>query len=98
MDKRIKTSLLSDVFNTIGVIPYNKKKIEKEILAAKWERFAGIHSKIPISVTDLTKDKSSTTLETNNQNESWDDAVDLKKLNSPTKIRQVKELLTLNSG
>lgn len=30
MDKRIKTSLLSDIFNTIGVIPYNKKKIEKE--------------------------------------------------------------------
>lgn len=27
LDKRIKTSLLSDIFNTIGVIPYNKKKV-----------------------------------------------------------------------
>lgn len=27
LDKKIKTSLLSDVFSTIGVVPYNKKKI-----------------------------------------------------------------------
>lgn len=27
LDKRIKTSLLSDVFQTIGVVPYNKKKV-----------------------------------------------------------------------
>jgi tubulin polyglutamylase TTLL4 len=30
LDKVIKTSLLSDVFNTIGIVPYNKKKVEKE--------------------------------------------------------------------
>ena len=29
LDKKIKTTLLSDVFNTLGVIPYNKKKILK---------------------------------------------------------------------
>jgi hypothetical protein len=27
LDKRIKTSLMCDVFNTIGIIPYNKKKV-----------------------------------------------------------------------
>jgi hypothetical protein len=42
LDKRIKTSCLSDVFNTIGIVPYNKKKIEKEMQAAKWEKFSGI--------------------------------------------------------
>lgn len=29
LDKKIKTTLLSDVFNTLGVVPYNKKKILK---------------------------------------------------------------------
>ena len=29
LDKRIKTALMSDTFNTIGVVPYNKKKYEK---------------------------------------------------------------------
>lgn len=33
LDKRIKTSLLSDIFQTIGVIPYNKKKAMKELEA-----------------------------------------------------------------
>jgi tubulin polyglutamylase TTLL4 len=27
LDKTIKTSLVTDVFNTIGVVPYNKKKL-----------------------------------------------------------------------
>jgi len=30
LDKRIKTSLMCDVFNTIGIVPYSKKKLEKE--------------------------------------------------------------------
>ena len=30
LDKIVKTTLLSDVFNTIGVVPYMKKKLEKE--------------------------------------------------------------------
>ncbi len=45
LDKKIKTSLLSDIFNTIGVVPYNRKKIEKEMEAARWEKFAGIQTK-----------------------------------------------------
>lgn len=45
LDKMIKTSLLSDVFQTIGVIPYSKKKLEKEMEEKKWERFSGIQTK-----------------------------------------------------
>jgi hypothetical protein len=44
LDKVIKTSLMADVFNTIGVIPYNKKKIAKEMETNKWERFAGLNA------------------------------------------------------
>lgn len=42
LDKKIKTSLLSDIFNIIGVVPYNKKKIEKQMTAARWEKFSGL--------------------------------------------------------
>jgi len=42
LDKRIKTSLMADIFNTIGLMPYSKKKLEKEQEAIKWEKFAGI--------------------------------------------------------
>jgi tubulin polyglutamylase TTLL4 len=30
LDKRIKTSLLSDIFNTIGVIPFTRKRLLRE--------------------------------------------------------------------
>src|SRR5688572_16292122 len=30
IDKKIKTSLLTDVFSTIGVVPYSRKKLAKE--------------------------------------------------------------------
>jgi tubulin polyglutamylase TTLL4 len=30
LDKKIKTSLLSDIFNTLGVIPFTKKRLLKE--------------------------------------------------------------------
>jgi hypothetical protein len=42
LDKVVKTSLMADVFNTIGVVPYNKKKLAKEQENTKWERFAGV--------------------------------------------------------
>ena len=29
LDKVIKTALLTDVFNTVGVVPYDRKKFEK---------------------------------------------------------------------
>lgn len=45
LDKRIKTALLTDVFSTVGVVPYNKKKVLRELEAAKWEKFSGIQAK-----------------------------------------------------
>jgi len=74
IDKRIKTALLSDVFSTIGVVPYNKKKVLKEMEAVKWEKFSGIQAKLP--------------KEAPNPEDSWE-----LLQQSPTKIRQVKELL-----
>lgn len=29
LDKRIKTSMMTDTFSTIGIVPYNKKKFER---------------------------------------------------------------------
>jgi len=29
LDKKIKTALMTDVFSTIGMVPYNKKKFER---------------------------------------------------------------------
>ena len=42
LDKRIKTTLLTDIFNTIGVVPYSRKKLAKEMENNKWEKFTGI--------------------------------------------------------
>jgi tubulin polyglutamylase TTLL4 len=42
MDKKIKTSLLTDIFGTIGIIPYSKKKLDKLEENSKWQRFSGI--------------------------------------------------------
>jgi tubulin polyglutamylase TTLL4 len=27
LDKRVKTSLMCDVYNTLGIVPYNRKKV-----------------------------------------------------------------------
>lgn len=45
LDKVIKTSLLSDIFNTIGLVPYSRKKLQKQIEESKWEKFTGIPNK-----------------------------------------------------
>jgi len=42
MDRRIKTSLMTDIFSTIGIIPYSKKKLDKLEENSKWKRFSGI--------------------------------------------------------
>ena len=42
LDKRIKTSLMSDIFNCIGVVPYNKKQLEKDNIDRNWKKFTGL--------------------------------------------------------
>ena len=42
LDRRIKTSLMSDTFNCIGIIPYNKKKHEKVHNDQRWKKFVGL--------------------------------------------------------
>lgn len=42
LDKRIKTSLMSDIFNCIGVVPYNKKQLEKNNIDRNWKKFTGL--------------------------------------------------------
>lgn len=42
LDKKIKTSLMSDVFNTIGIIPYNRKKYMKQEEKRKIKCFLGL--------------------------------------------------------
>jgi tubulin polyglutamylase TTLL4 len=45
MDKEIKAALLSDVFNTIGVIPYDQRKYQKEEESRKVQSFLGLNKK-----------------------------------------------------
>ena len=42
LDKKIKTSLMTDVFSTIGVTPYSQKRLEKLQESSKWKRFTGL--------------------------------------------------------
>jgi tubulin polyglutamylase TTLL6/13 len=42
MDRRIKTSLMADIFGIIGIIPYSKKRLDKLEEDSKWQRFSGI--------------------------------------------------------
>ena len=60
LDKRIKTSLLCDTFNTLGIIPYNKKKHQKSNNNQKWKKFVGLKdsgkdssgSRDPVEIAD----------------------------------------------
>lgn len=45
LDKKIKTALMSDTFNLIGVVPYKKKQYDKETELRNWERFTGLTRK-----------------------------------------------------
>lgn len=52
LDKRVKTSLMTDVFSTIGIVPYNKKKFERAQDTAYWKRFSGLGKRpAPANVT-----------------------------------------------
>ena len=42
LDKQIKTSLLSDIFNTIGIVPYDRKRYIKEEEDIKNKCFLGL--------------------------------------------------------
>ena len=42
LDKKIKTSLMTDVFSTIGMVPYNRKKFERAQESNYWNRFSGL--------------------------------------------------------
>ncbi len=42
MDKQIKTTLLCDVFNIVGVVPYDRKKYVKEEESRKAKCFLGL--------------------------------------------------------
>ena len=45
LDKKVKTSLMTDVFSTIGIVPYNRKKFERAQDTAYWKRFSGLGKK-----------------------------------------------------
>lgn len=42
LDKKIKTTLMCDVFNLVGFIPFNRKKIEKELDTQRQRRILGM--------------------------------------------------------
>ena len=46
LDKKVKTSLMTDVFSTIGIVPYNKKKFERSQDTAYWKRFSGLGKRV----------------------------------------------------
>jgi len=45
LDKKIKTALMCDIFNLIGVVPYRRKQFEKETNLKNWEKFTGLATK-----------------------------------------------------
>jgi len=53
LDKRIKTTLISDVFNIIGIVPYNRKKYMKEEEDKKVKYFLGLDNKKIVSTFSL---------------------------------------------
>lgn len=42
LDKKIKTAVMSDTFNLIGVVPYSAKSYEKQSNLRAWEKFTGL--------------------------------------------------------
>jgi tubulin polyglutamylase TTLL4 len=47
LDRRIKTTLLSDVFNLVGFIPYDRKKLDREFDVNRINRLLGKISNKP---------------------------------------------------
>jgi tubulin polyglutamylase TTLL4 len=44
MDVKLKTTLISDTINLIGIIPYDKKQYEKQKEAEKMAKLTGLTS------------------------------------------------------
>ncbi len=51
LDKQIKTTLLSDVFSIVRVVPYDRKKYIKEEETKKVKYFLGLDNKKSTSMT-----------------------------------------------
>lgn len=89
LDKRIKTSLMSDIFNCIGIIPYNKKQLEKDNIQRNWMKFTGLEKnsiKYSYAVTEEAKE------ELGNDEEDWEH-----EEFSKNKIRTVKDLIAVKN-
>lgn len=82
LDKRIKTSLMSDIFNCIGVVPYNKKQLEKDNIDRNWKKFTGLEK------TSTKTSNFASTEEVGNEEEDWEHEECGKN-----KIRTVKDLI-----
>jgi hypothetical protein len=86
LDKKIKTALMSDTFNTIGVVPYRKKQYDKETELRNWERFTGLTRKTEeIGVSD-------------SQNDVWSGQSPPKRDKLLAKIRPAKDIQADKDG
>ncbi len=81
LDKKIKTSLMCDTFNTIGIVPYKKKQFEKETEIRNWEKFTGLTRKTEeIQPKDMAEDV-------------WSGHSPFKRDKTAVKLRSAKEIL-----
>jgi len=89
LDKRIKTSLMSDIFNCIGVIPYNKKQLEKDNIERNWKKFTGLEKSTKNSNFASAEEVKE---EVGNEEEDWEHEEFGKN-----KIRTVKDLMAVKN-
>lgn len=81
LDKKIKTSLMCDTFNTIGIVPYKKKQFEKETEIRNWEKFTGLTRKTEeLQPKDTVEDV-------------WSGQSPFKRDKTAVKLRSAKEIL-----
>jgi hypothetical protein len=62
LDKKIKTSLMTDIFHLIGMNPFEKKKFSKEQDVLKMDKFLGFKKDIATSNLPLTNNVSNSNL------------------------------------
>ncbi len=63
MDRQIKTTLMCDVFNTIGIRPYDRKKYQKEEESRRASKFLGFVPKksatsVCSTISHFTQDRA----------------------------------------
>ena len=90
-DKRIKTSLMSDTFNTIGVTPYNRRMHEKNSYNYKWKRFVGLDQQQSVETGHSLLDAHSLNQPRQRPQEDGDEDWSTQQIKSG-KIRPPKEL------